>query len=137
MGQKRTTFIPPSIPEEWDYDESVGRVKGFVYKAKNLTDEIRRELYIAREILSTPPNERARSSSGTFVPMEKTWDDYCQDIGVERGAANRWLVPKKPVHVLQNAGDTEWDTPPEIINPTSPPFFFFPKLSILRESHVK
>lgn len=42
----------PKLPEHWDYDKSVMKVKNFVYKWKNLTIEILEELYIAREMLS-------------------------------------------------------------------------------------
>ena len=42
----------PEIPEDWDYNESVKNIKGFIYKMKNLTEEILNELWIARGILS-------------------------------------------------------------------------------------
>jgi len=35
------------------------------------------ELWVARERLA----KQERSAVGTFVPMDKTWSDYCQDIG--------------------------------------------------------
>lgn len=42
----------PKIPYDWNYEESVNRVKQQIYKWKNLTEEIAKELWIAREILS-------------------------------------------------------------------------------------
>jgi|TARA_R100000501_G_C2607462_1_gene102825 site-specific DNA-cytosine methylase len=77
----------PIIPKDWDYDESVKTVKTFVYKWKNLTTDIISELYVAREKLS----EQERSSVGTFVPMDKTWSNYCVDIDTSRQVVNRWL----------------------------------------------
>lgn len=43
----------PDVPDDWDYDKSVKKVRGFVYKWKNMTEDILRELYIAREKLRT------------------------------------------------------------------------------------
>ena len=106
----RVNFVPPSIPKKWDYDGSVSRVRGFVYKAKNLTKDIWGELWIAREILS----KEGRPKTDANAPV-KTWNDYCQDIGVNKSTANRWLCPKPTVHIAQNTGESEWDTPPEII----------------------
>lgn len=48
----------PEVPDTWDYGESVQRVKAFVYKWKNLTEEIARELWIAREVLSERGGDR-------------------------------------------------------------------------------
>ena len=69
----------PKIPSKWDYDESIKKVKTLIYKWKNLTKEVISELFIAREILS---------KSGSH---KSNWDDYCQEIGVERRTINRWI----------------------------------------------
>ncbi len=82
----------PQVPAEWDYDSSVKTVKGYIYKWKNLTGQIAKELYIAREKLSQKPTLRGRESSGAFVPVDKTWDLYCKDIGTPRRTVNRWLA---------------------------------------------
>lgn len=73
---------PPTIPFAWDYDESVAEVRQLVYKWKNITVEIADELYIAREKLSTG----GRSRNG-----DKSWSQYCGEIGVDRSTAHRWL----------------------------------------------
>jgi len=46
----------PDIPENWDYETSVKKVSRFVYKAKNLTQDILKELWIAREIVDCEGN---------------------------------------------------------------------------------
>jgi len=79
------------IPKNWNYEESVKKVKSFIYKWKNLTTEILIELWIAREKLSVEPETRKRETSGTFVPVDKTWSDYCFEIGSERRIVNRWI----------------------------------------------
>ena len=110
----QVSFTPPPIPKDWDYNVSVGKVRGFVYKAKNLTENILHELYIAREILSkSGAAGHVKNLNGTNVPL--TWENYCQEIGVEKRTANRWLSPKPVVHIAQSTGENEWDTPPKII----------------------
>lgn len=73
----------PALPEQWDYDQSVKTVKSHIYKWRNLTAELARELYVAREMLSS----RYRRD-GTFVP---SWSQYCQEIGSQKRVVNRWL----------------------------------------------
>ena len=43
---------PPTIPKDWNYDTSVKKTKQIIYKWKNLTEELAKELWIAREKLS-------------------------------------------------------------------------------------
>jgi hypothetical protein len=71
----------PAIPEAWNYNESVEKVNANFYKWKNLTKEIFRELWIAREILSKSKSEAAKIMHGTLVPW-MTWSQYCIDIGM-------------------------------------------------------
>ncbi|MBA7667848.1 hypothetical protein ES703_75948 [subsurface metagenome] len=71
----------PEVPADWDYEESVARVKQVIYKWKNLTVELATELYIAREALSKPGRPYGRY----------TWKQYCQAIGVHYSTVNRWL----------------------------------------------
>lgn len=42
---------PPVIPQDWDYDQSVKKVRQVIYKWKNLTEELANELWVAREKL--------------------------------------------------------------------------------------
>jgi N6-adenosine-specific RNA methylase IME4 len=79
------------IPQNWNYENSIEKVKTFFYKWKNLTTEIMLELAIARKALSVIPKDRERTTSGTFVPVDKTWDNYCEEIGSERRVVNRWI----------------------------------------------
>ena len=81
----------PIIPATWDYGESIGKVKAVLYKWKNMTLEMANELWIAREKLSQNPEERERTTTGTFVPLDKTWSTYCMEIGSRRQVVNRWL----------------------------------------------
>lgn len=110
-GLVKTEFAIPDVPKEWNYEESVKKVKRFVYKAKNLTREILKELWIAREILSTPGKRTDLTPEQKF----RGWSQYCQDIGSSIQVVNRWLTPKSIAHIAQSTGETEWDTPSEYI----------------------
>ena len=74
----------PSLPVEWDYAESIKRIQPLVFKWKSLTLEVAQELFVAREKLSSRYHR-----DETNVP---SWDRYCQDIGIEKRTANRWLA---------------------------------------------
>jgi len=84
----------PSIPKKWNYRVSVKRIKQLIYKWKNLTDEVFDELYIARKKLSQKAALRPRDTSGTFIPVDKNWTTYCEDIGHSRQVVNVWLLRK-------------------------------------------
>lgn len=97
----------PTVPDEWSYEESINRVRPLFYKWKNLTIEVAQELYIAREKLSVSKADAARIMHGTNVPC-KTWNQYCQDIGIEKRTANRWLGQFYPSEkpAIEQATDT-------------------------------
>ncbi|MBA7562419.1 hypothetical protein ES708_04071 [subsurface metagenome] len=48
------------------------------------------ELYLVRERLSEHGGDR-RSINDANAPL-KIWKDYCNDIGVDKSTANRWLA---------------------------------------------
>jgi len=75
----------PVLPEKWDYEESIARIKPAIYKWKSLTIELATELWVAREILST----HYHRDDGTFVP---SWATYCEEIDCEKRTVNRWLA---------------------------------------------
>ena len=76
----------------WDYDESVKRVRPKVMKFE-LTLDVYHELWTAREALSTPAwNKR---SDGTNDPPP-TWAQYCEDIGLVKRTVDRWLERYDP-----------------------------------------
>src|SRR3990167_7260588 len=89
MNELVVIDVKPDIPEDWDYQKSVEKVKVALYKWKNLTLEMANELWIAKEKLA----KIGRPESGTLVPVysNKTWTDYCNDIGSQRQIVNRWL----------------------------------------------
>jgi hypothetical protein len=74
----------PTLPTKWDYDTSVKKTKGYIYRWKNLTENIAKELWIAREKLS---NRYHRD--GANAP---SWNEYCVEIGSTKSTVNRWLA---------------------------------------------
>jgi len=98
----------PELPETWNYNESIEKVKTDIYKWKNLTKEIFTELWIAREILSKSKSEAAKIMHGTLVPW-MTWTQYCEDIGSSRQVVNRWLKQAFYGHLLQSEPDSSLD----------------------------
>lgn len=79
----------PIIPTEWNYEDSVVKVRQFIYRWKNLTIDLATELWIAREMLSTRAWNKGMSD-GTKVPSH-TWANYCREIGSSKRVVNRWL----------------------------------------------
>lgn len=80
----------------WNYEESVTKAKGLVDGLKKRTVELVRELYIAHKTLS---NQGFRTDLkvehiGTNVPKlyARTWEQFCDDIGLDKRTANRWLL---------------------------------------------
>ena len=58
------------------------------------------ELWIARAVLR---NQGARTDLGANAPKLTTWADYCEDIGVNKRTANRWLRPLTQMKELKEA----------------------------------
>lgn len=73
----------------WDYRSSVEKVMPMVLSWKNLTVDIVRELYRAREELGAS----GRSWMSLDVPdgTPKTWSGYLSEIGLAKSTVHRWL----------------------------------------------
>jgi len=80
-------YEKPNLPDEWNYDESVNKLKPVIYKWKNLSQEMIEELWIAREKLSS----QGIRTDLTSAQKCRSWAQYCDDIGVAKWTANRWL----------------------------------------------
>ena len=77
----------------WDYDASVKRVMPKVMRLKELTLDVYQELWTAREQLS---NQGARTDI-TSGQMSRSWESYCEDVGLVKRTVNRWLQGYDPV----------------------------------------
>ena len=85
MEEKNLVKIEtPKIPEKWDYQSSVERIKASIYKWKNLTIEIIQEFWIANQIFSSP-------GARTDLKPTQTWESYCKEIGVPERTIYNWF----------------------------------------------
>jgi len=100
---------------KWNYDESVNKIKSIIYSWKSLTEDMMRELKLARKMLN---NQGARADL-TSDQKIRSWSKYCEDIGSSRGIINRWIKNWDNLnlknHISNNSEENEWYTPPEII----------------------
>ena len=72
--------LPDLEQVEWNYDQSVQKMRQLVVKWKSLSLELLRELYLARMNLS---DRVSRNQIG--------WGQYLNDVGLTSSTAHRWL----------------------------------------------
>lgn len=71
---------------QWDYQKSVEKVRNLTFRWKNLSVDIVRELFKAREALSAPGSRTDLVANAT-----RSWANYVQDVGIDRSTVHRWL----------------------------------------------
>lgn len=76
------------VLEPWNYDKSVETSKTLVSAYKKVSLDLVRELFYAKQALEP----QGRSAVGTFVPTVKSWENYCEEIGLVKRTADRWLA---------------------------------------------
>ena len=77
--------LPDLENVEWNYDQSVKKMRQLVVKWKSLSLELLRELYLARMNLS------AQGNRSDITGDKVGWSQYLLDIGLARKTAHRWL----------------------------------------------
>jgi len=85
-----TVSANKNLPEAWDYYESVDKVRSLITSFKTVSTDMLHELWVAREKLSP-------RSPGKIDVTNVTWNSYCDDVGIERMTAHRWLNQYDPV----------------------------------------
>ena len=98
-----------TTPKEWSYETSVEQMKAIVHKWKNLTVEMLTELWEAR---AKPPS-KWKHTDITSRQKTRSWDTYCEEIGITSQIANRWLAYYDPDQKKLNEV-----TLPKLIEPT-------------------
>ncbi len=91
-----------TVLEPWNYEKSVERTKDLVSAFKKVSLDLVRELYAAHEALSCQGyrsdknriSDASNADFGTNVPRltPLTWEGYCNDIGLVKRTADRWLA---------------------------------------------
>lgn len=94
----------------WKYQDSVDRVRPLVLNWKNLTVELARELYIAREALNGRQGQRKDPDAADYINY--TWNDFCEEIGISRRTANNWLSLFVPAEHSETGTDLLLDKRP-------------------------
>jgi hypothetical protein len=80
------------VPEDWDYDYSVTRMRGLVLQWKNISIEILEELYIAKQKLSAQGARNDLDSNGSKLG----WEHYLNEVGLSKETVRRWLSKYNP-----------------------------------------
>lgn len=80
------------IPEEWSYDTSVLKMRGLVVQWKNISIEILRELYIAKQKLTAQGVRNDLDPNGSKLG----WEHYLNDVGLSKETVRRWLLSYDP-----------------------------------------
>jgi hypothetical protein len=81
-----------NIPHNWDYGASVEKMRGLVFQWKNISVEILKELYIARELLSSQGYRNDLDPNGSKLG----WEHYLNDVGLSKETVRRWLLRYNP-----------------------------------------
>lgn len=76
----------PIIPSEWDYDISVTKCRNLFREVRQKGATALTELRIAHQLLI----EDSKKKIDRRWP-NKTFEGYCEDIGIDRVTAERWL----------------------------------------------
>jgi hypothetical protein len=77
----------PSLPEEWDYDESIDRMKTLY---RRFLAEMVLELFQAWRILHLSPSEAAKVR---YTKEEgHTWRAYCEALSLNQKTVYNWFV---------------------------------------------
>lgn len=86
--------------QTWDFDEAVQRTIPKVSRWVDASIDLYRELYLAREALSRKGGDRIREGQ-----YQKTWTDFCNDIGYTRQAINAKLKNFVPAELSETGKD--------------------------------
>ena len=81
-----------TLPEEWDYRKSVLKMGRLMFTWKQVSIDMLRELWVARETLSQPGLRSDLVPNGT-----RSWSGYLEEVGLPRMTAHRWLEQYDPV----------------------------------------
>lgn len=111
----------PPIPLQWDYEESVEKMRGNVYKMRFLDEESVKEVWVANQVLDGRGGDRGNQYTGGKVAKDKklTFATYCEDIGITKQSAYNWFErwglrsPKRLVGKF--TGNAENYTPEAVI----------------------
>jgi len=98
------------VIDRWDYDTSVKKMRPLVKQWRRATEEVLRELYLAREYISRQKGQHKDPEADNYIIY--TWSGYCGEIGMSYQTANNWLRPFTPKELSDTGKDTLLLMPP-------------------------
>jgi len=96
--------------KRWDYDKSVAKMRPLVQEWKTATEELLRELYLAREFLTSQKGQHRDPEAADYIIH--TWSGYCGELGLSYQTANNWLRPFTPRELSDTGKDVLQLAPP-------------------------
>jgi hypothetical protein len=107
MGKKNESGAAPlalaNKIKRFDYDRSVAKMRPLLRQWKRATEEMLRELYLAREYLTGQKGQHRDPEADDYITH--TWGGYCGELGISTQAANAWLKPFTPRELSDNGRD--------------------------------
>jgi len=94
----------------WDYDKSVVKMRPLIREWKRATLEMLRELYLAREFLTSQKGQHKDPEADNYIIH--TWSSYCGELGIPYQTANNWLRPFTPKELSDTGKDVLLLEPP-------------------------
>jgi len=89
--------------KRWDYDKSVAKMRPLIQEWKSATEEVLRELYLAREFLTSQKGQYRDAEAPNY--LLHSWSSYCGDLGLSYQKANNWLLPFTPRELSKTGKD--------------------------------
>lgn len=94
----------------WDYDASVSKMRPMIRQWKKATTEIARELYLARDFLTSQEGQYKDPEADDYLLY--SWSSYCEEIGIKYQTANNWLKSFTPKELSDTGKDVYLLEPP-------------------------
>ncbi|MCL2808658.1 MAG: hypothetical protein FWD24_01190 [Treponema sp.] len=104
--QQNTELVPMELSKKikrWDYDSSVSKMRPLVRQWKKATIEMLRELYLAREFLTSQKGQHKDPEADDYIIH--TWSGYCGELSMSYQTANNWLRPFTPRELSDTGKD--------------------------------
>ena len=103
--------------KKWDYDKSIEKMRPLLKQWKKATEEMLRELYLAREFLTSQKGQYKDPSGNNY--LLHSWSSYCEELGISYQTANNLLRPFTPKELSGTGKDTLLLAPPMKLETTA------------------
>jgi hypothetical protein len=92
----------PSLPEDWDYKDSLKRLRKLGKEVFAKKGEIVNELFLAWRVLHLSPAEAAKMK---YKKGEgETWENFCKELNVTQQTVYNWFSKAKLPYKVESAG---------------------------------